>query len=299
LAAIQAEEEQPEELAQKTFEHALFGSSPYGHPVEGTRESLPRISPEEVRRFYRTYYRPTIATLAVVGDITLEAVKAQLIPRLTQWPAGGAVPSERFQSALAQGPNTETIERKSAQATIILGHGGISRDNPDYYAVAVMNYILGGGGFGSWLMDEIRVKRGLAYSVESFFEARKYPGAFEIVCQTENASTREGIGLALGQMERMKTEMVSQQELERAKKYLIGSFPFRLDTQDELADFLNLAEFFGLGLDYPERYPALIRSVTREEVLRAAKTYLHPGQYILVVVGNLKDAGMEQPEAKQ
>ncbi len=298
LAAIQAEEEQPEELAKNTFEQALFGSSPYGHPPEGTRESLPRISPEDVRRFYRTYYRPTIATLAVVGDITLEAVEAQLIPRLSQWPAG-TVPPEQFQGTVAQGPRTETIERKNTQATIILGHGGISRDNPDYYAVSVMNYVLGSGGFGSRLMDEIRVKRGLAYSVESSFEAGKYPGTFEIVCQTKSASTREAIGLALRQMERMKTEMVSQQELERAKRYLIGSFPFRLDTQDEFAHFLALDEYFGLGLDYPERYPALISAVTPAEVLRAAKTYLHPEQYILVVVGDLKEAGVEKQAAQQ
>lgn len=298
LAAIQAEEEQPEELARSTFEQTLFGSSPYGHPPEGTRESLPRIAPEDVRRFYRTYYRPTIATLAVVGDITFEAVEAQLIPRLTQWPAG-TVPPEQFRSTLAQGPKTETIERKSTQTTIILGHGGISRDNPDYYAVSVMNYILGGGGFGSRLMEEIRVKRGLAYSVESFFEAGKYPGSFEIVCQTKNASTREAITLAVGQMERMKTEMVSQNELDQAKKYLIGSFPFRLDTQGEFAHFLTLDECFGLGLDYPERYPALIRSVTREEVLQAAKTYLHPQQYILVVVGNLKEMDLEKQAGQQ
>jgi zinc protease len=156
-----------------------------------------------------------------------------------------------------------------------------------------MNYILGGGGFSSRLVEEIRNKRGFAYSVASFFDPGKYPGAFQIVLQTKNASAREAISLALQQMERIRKEPVSEKELEGAKRYLIGSFPMRLDTQGKLANFLLQIEYFGLGLDYPEKYSSFIRSITREEVLRVARTYLHPENYILVVVANLKEAGMD------
>lgn len=146
---------------------------------------------------------------------------------------------------------------------------------------------------GSRLMDEIRVRRGLAYSVASFFDPGKFPGSFQVVLETKNVSAREAISLVLQQMKRIQREMVSEQELITAKHYLTGSFPLRLDTQAKMAGFITQVEYHGLGLDYPEKYPSLIRSVTREEVLRVAKAYLHPDNYVLVVVANLKEAGMK------
>ena len=292
LAAIQAAEDQPEEVAEKAFQKTLFLSSPYAHPVEGTKESLPRISREVIVQFYRTYYHPGNSILTVVGDITGEEVKAKLLPSLAKWPVG-EIPEVPFKSTFASGPKAVKIDRPITQANIILGHAGVSRGNPDFYALTIMNYILGGGGFSSRLMEEIRNKRGLAYSVASFFDPGKYPGSFQIVLQTKNASAKEAISLSRQQMERIRQELVSEKELEGAKKYLVGSFPMRLDTQGKLTNFLTQVEYYGLGLDYPEKYPGLIRSVTRGEVLRVAKAYLHPEDYILVVVANLKEAGME------
>jgi zinc protease len=129
--------------------------------------------------------------------------------------------------------------------------------------------------------------------VARIFHAAKYPGSFLIALQTKNASAREAIALSLQQMERIQKELVSEKELEGAKKYLIGSFPMRLDTQGKLASFLTQVEYYSLGLDYAKKYPALIRSITREDVLRVAKKYLDPTKYILVVVANLKEAGMD------
>ena len=292
LAAIQAAEDQPEEVAEKEFQKDLFLNSPYGHPVEGTKDSVPRITREAIVQFYRNYYHPSNSILVVTGDITLEEVKAKLLPLLTRWPTG-EVPGVSFKGEFAKGPKTVKIDRAITQANIILGHRGVNRENPDFYALTVMNYILGGGGFSSRLMEQIRNKRGLAYSVASFFDPHKYPGSFQVVLQTKNESAREAISLSLQQMERIRKEMVSENELEGAKKYLIGSFPMRLDTQGKLVNFLSQVEYYGLGLDYPEKYPGLIRAVTREEVLRVAKAYLHPEDYILVVVANLKEAGME------
>jgi zinc protease len=292
LAAIQSSEDQPEEVAEREFQKNLFLTSPYGHPVEGTRESVPRLTREAVLRFYRTYYHPNNAILTIVGDITGEEVKERLIPRLEKWPKA-EIPKESFHTTFAKEPKTVKTNRSITQANIILGHAGVNRENPDFYALTVMNYILGGGGFASRLVGEIRNKRGLAYSVASFFDPGKYPGSFQIILQTKNASAREAISLALQQMELIQKEPVLEKELEGAKKYLIGSFPLRFDTQGKLANFLTQIEYFGLGLDYPEKYLSFIRSVTREEVLRLAKAYLHPENYILVVVANLKEAGMD------
>jgi zinc protease len=292
LAAIQSAEDQPEWIAEREFQKTLFLEGPYRHPVEGTKESLPRITRDSILRFFQTYYHSNHAILTVVGDITNDEIKTRLFSQLAKWPKG-EIPKKVFESTFAKSMKTIKIDRKITQANIILGHAGVSRGNSDYYALTVMNYILGGGGFASRLMEEIRNKRGLAYSVESFFDPGKYPGSFQIVLQTKNASAREAISITLQQMERIRKEKVSEKELEGAKKYLIGSFPMRMDTQGKLANFLTQVEYYGLGLDYPEKYRSLIGSITAEEVLRVAKTYLHPENYILVVVANLKEAGME------
>jgi zinc protease len=292
LAAIQSEEDEPGEVAEKEFQKTLFLRNPYGHPVEGTKESVPRLKREAVLQFYQTYYHPNNSILAVVGDITVEEIKKEIIPHLIQWPMA-EIPKVPFTGAFANERKIIKIDRGITQANIVLGHAGISRDNPNFYPFTVMNYILGGGGFTSRLVEEIRIKRGLAYSVVSYFDAGKYPGSFQIVLQTKNSSARESISIALQQMERIRKDPVSEKELEGAKKYLIGSFPLRLDTQGKLASFITAVEYHGLGFDYASRYPSLIRSVTKEDVLRVAQKYLFPEKTILVVVANLKEAGMD------
>ena len=292
LAAIQAEEDQPGEVAEKQFQKALFLRSPYGHPVEGTKESLPQFRREALLKFFKTYYHPNNAILVAVGDITPDEVKTRLLPHLEKW-AAGEIPKESFETTFAGEPKTIKIDRAITQANIILGHAGVSRENPDYYALNVMNYILGGGGFASRLTEEIRNKRGLAYDVQSFFDPGKYPGSFQIVLQTKNGSAREAISLSIEQMERIRNDPVSGKELEGAQKYLIGSFPMRFDTQTKLAGFLTQVEYYGLGLDYPEKYPSIINAISRDEILRVAQTYLHPERIIRIIIANLKEAGME------
>ena len=295
LGAIKSSEEDPNEVAERLFYKTLFQNSPYSHPVEGMKESVPGITREDVIRFYKAFYLPNNATLSIAGDITLEEVKAQIIPLFAEWPEGpGSKPT--ISQEFSQKGEMVRINRDLAQATIIIGGIGVNRSNPDYYALMVMNYILGGGGFGSRLMDEIRVRRGLAYSVGSFFDPMKFQGTFQVILQTKNTSAREAIALALKQIEQLRKEPVSTEALQRAKNYLIGSFPMRFDTQGKLVNFLSQVEYFGLGLDYPEKYPTLIQSVSREDVLRVAQRYLHPEQSIQVIVGNLKEAGLAAPE---
>ena len=291
LGAIKSAEEDPGEVAEKAFNRIVFQDSPYSHPVEGTKESVPKLTREDVVRFYKTFYHPNNALLSIAGDITLEEVKTKIIPLFAEWPAG-PIPKSDINQGVAKKGEIIKINRDLAQANIIIGGIGVARSNPDYYALTVMNYILGGGGFGSRLMDEIRVKRGLAYSVGSFFDPKKFQGTFQVVLQTKNASALEAISLAMKQMEQIRKEPVSAEALQRAKNYLIGSFPMRFDTQGKLVNFLSQVEYFGLGLDYPEKYPTLIKSVSREDVLRVAKKYLHPEQSLQVIVGNLKEAGL-------
>jgi zinc protease len=151
-----------------------------------------------------------------------------------------------------------------------------------------MNYILGGGGFTSRMLDSVRNERGLAYSVYSYFSPEKGRGTFQVVMQTKNESAQEAIRVALEEMRRIQEKGVAEEELNDAKDYLTGSFPLRFDTNHKVANFIAQVEFFGLGLDFRDRYPGLIRQVTREDVLRVARQYLYPQKLITVIVGNQK-----------
>ena len=147
------------------------------------------------------------------------------------------------------------LDKNITQANIAMGHLGISRENPDYYAVMIMNYILGGGGFSSRLMDNIRDNRGLAYDVHSSFSAQKDPGSFQVWMQTKNESANESIDEIFKELKRIRTEPVSEKELADAKAYLTGSFPLRMDTYAKIAGMLTAIEIYNLGLDYPQKYP--------------------------------------------
>ncbi len=293
LAAIRASEDRPGEVADKAFLKSLYGAGPYGEPVIGTAESVERLTPDGLRRFFRSYYHPNNSIMVIVGDIKEKVLKETVLARLSEWQKDAvSTPAVKIEAENAK--KRVVIDRPLTQANLIIGHEGIVRGDPDFYAVTVMNYILGGGGLTSRLMREIRDKKGLAYSVSSNFDAGKYQGTFRTVLQTKNASAREAVELALVEITRMRTQQVLEKELDSAKKYLIGSFPLRLITQDGIASFLLQVEYLGLGLDYAERYPDLINAVTAEDVLRVAKKHLHPETYIFIAVANVKEAGLEQ-----
>jgi zinc protease len=188
----------------------------------------------------------------------------------------------------------QLIEKDLTQSTIILGHGGISRNNPDYYAVTVMNHILGAGGFSSRLMDSIRDKQGLAYGIMSHYDARMLPGSFWVNLQTRTEATNQAITGVLTEIKGIRDSPVSDQELSEAKSFLMGSFPLRLDSTAKLAQVLAQVEYYGLGFEYFSQYPKWIERVTKDDVQRVAKQYLDPQHYALVVVGNVAKAKVRQ-----
>lgn len=221
----------------------------------------------------------------MVGDISHPEITQALEKAFRSWHKGESSTPPPAPSKIG-GPDSIRINKELTQANIILGHEGVGRENPDYYAIQVMNYILGGGGFSSRALDSIRNERGLAYSIYSYFSAEKRRGSFELVMQTKNETALEAIRIAAGEIRRMREQLVTEQELQDAKDYLTGSFPLRLDTNRKVANFLAQVEYFQLGLDYPDRYPDLIQRVTREDVLRVAQKYLKPEKLITVIVGN-------------
>jgi zinc protease len=242
-----------------------------------------------VKEFYAQHYRPNRSIIAVVGDVSKEEIIQALNQAFRLWRKGE--PGGPFATPLAGAPETIRVNKDLAQANIILGHEGTARNNPDYYAIQVMNYILGGGGFSSRAMDSVRNQRGLAYSVYGVFESEKSHGTFEFVMQTKNETAIEAIRIVQQEIRRMREQRVTEQELSDAKNYLTGSFPLRLDTNRKVANFIAQVEFFQLGLDYPQRYADLIKKVTVDDVQRAAQRYLQPERLIVVIVGDQKKIG--------
>jgi zinc protease len=290
LAAIRAREESPGDIAQRRLAAALYPQSPYGRPVEGDEASVKGLEQKSLKAFYERYYRPNRTILSVVGDVSHQEIAQALNQAFRSWPKGEPATPPAPPSKVGSA-ETIRVAKDLTQANIILGHEGVGREHPDYYAIQVMNYILGGGGFSSRTLDSIRNERGLAYSVYSYFGAEKRRGTFELVMQTKNETALEAIRIANAEIRRIREELVAEQELEDAKDYLTGSFPLRFDTNRKVANFLAQVEYFELGLDYPERYPDLIREVQREDVLRVAQKYLKPEQLITVLVGNQKKIG--------
>jgi zinc protease len=290
LAEIQRQKEEPAVVANEAFDKAVFGRHPYGITGDDVSTYLPKLQRQDVVSFYSSRYTPNNAIIAVVGDVTEKEIVELLNNYFRPWQKKELLPPETIQTPLFDKVIVQKIQKDVTQANIVIGHLGISRENPEYYAVMIMNYILGGGGFSSRLVDNIRDNKGLAYDVHSAFSAQKEPGTFAVTIQTKNESANEVIVEILKELRKIQTVLVSEKELADAKAYLTGSFPLRMDTYAKIAGILTSIEIYNLGLDYPSTYPALINSVTREDIMRAAQKYLHPDNIVIVVVADQEKA---------
>jgi zinc protease len=284
-AALKSEMDNPMVVASRAFARDLYGDFPYGHPALGTQQGLSAITPKDLVEFHRTYYRPNNAILAVVGDLTQDEARQWVSRTFGAWVAA-PIPAAKLPPLH---PLTKSrvvvIDKDIAQANVILGSLGINRQNPDFYACQVMNYILGGGGFSSRLMNDIREKRGLAYSVDSSFTPGLEPGPFAVSLQTKNPSAPEAINQVVAQFKIIMNQPVKAKELADAKSYFIGRFPRQMDSLGKRAWLLDYVVLNGLGLDYPWKYPKLIGGLTPEDIRKVALKYLPLDRYLLVVVG--------------
>lgn len=285
-AALASAEDEPKVVASRTFIRHLYGAFPYNHPVMGTPQGLTAITRRDLVEFHRNYYRPNNTVLSVVGDLTPEEAQEWVTKTFGAW-AAAPPPAVKLPAIPPLDQRREVvIDKDITQANIILGNLGIARNNPDFYAFQVMNYLLGGGGFVSRLMDDIRVNRGLAYSVYSSIDPGLEPGPFFVALETKNASAGEAVTRVVEQLRRIMTQPVTPEELKDAKSYLIGSFPRKMDSISKRAWLLGYVEVYGLGLDYPWRYSELIGHLTPGDIQKVAEKYLQPEKYLLVVVGN-------------
>lgn len=290
LSGIEAQKDDPSTVATENFDRRLFGKHPYANPIEGTEESVGSFTRQDVVDQYRRIFLPENSVLFVVGDIGAKEGFKLAERALGGW-SGGTTPSVEFSPPnVPEGYRVYLVNKPDAtQTQIRLGHLGIARNNEDYFAVMIMNYILGGGGFSSRLTKVIRAEEGLTYGIRSSFSARLQPGPFTISTFTKNESTLEAIQKTIDLVKKFQQEGPTETELEEAKSYYSGSYPLNFETPNQIASQLQDVEIHNLGSDYIEKYRSRIEAVTAEDVIQAARKYIHPDDMVFVVVSKASD----------
>jgi len=287
LESIRRRHDNPGTLGRDLLMARLYPGHPLGRrPTVTSVQSLRR---DDILAFQNRYLAPDNLWIGVSGDFNAAELRARLERLLGDWRPTGLRPEPVSPVTPPSRAAIHLAGRKIPQTTVLLGEQGVTKDNPDVYALRVMNYILGGGGFNSRLMREVRSNRGLAYSVYSYYQVgRVLPGPFIAGCETKTGSTVEVLELMRSEMERMRRDKVSEQELKLARDSLVNSFVFAFDNSHDIVTRQMRLDFYGYPPDYLERYRERIDAVSADDVLRVARTYLHPERQMVVLVG---DAG--------
>ena len=286
-AAIKRSEEDPNAVAGRVLSRLVFPGHPYGAPVEGTRESVGRLTRDDVVKFHQEVVRPDTTVIAVVGAVTVAEARREIIARFGAWSRPAGPPPSVAEATVPSATGEETVTRELTQATIMFGRQAVRQTDPDYFPLVVASYVLGGGS-ASRLYSRVREESGLAYAVYSWVAPSRYGAAVFVTSQTRTTEAPKAAVMIREELARMTREPVGDKELALAKQYLIGSFPLRLDTSGKVADFLVAIEDLGLGLDYADRYRERIARVTARDVQRVAVKYFPPAGFSLVVVGATK-----------
>ena len=286
LSGIAQSKTQPSSIAGRAWYAQAYAGHPYGRTSRGTEESISSITVEDLRAAHRRLLIQDGTVVSIVGAVTPEEA-GQIVDGLISKLPTGETPVLEVRTE-APPADLTVIEEDVPQSIAIFGQAGLPRTDPDYVAAVVMNHILGGGGFSSWLTEEVREKRGLAYSVGTSMRANEGGALILGSVQTENARISESLDVIREQWRRMAEGGVTEEELVAAKTYLTGSFPLGFDSNAKIANYLVFAQEKNLGIDYINQRNGLIEAVTLEDVHRVAARLLKPEELSIVVVGQPK-----------
>ena len=273
---------QPETIADKAYSKALFGSHPYGFNTEPAQ--VEKVDRYDVEKFYRLHYGAKGAVIALIGDMSraqAEQIANQISVDLPKADKPAPLPAVTYPTA----PSEQRIAHPATQAHILLGYPGMKRGDVDYYSLYVGNYILGGGGFVSRLTEEVREKRGLVYSVYSYFMPMAELGQFQIGLQTKRDQADAALGLVRETLDKFIKDGVTEAELKAAKQNIVGGFPMRIDSNGKILDYLSLIGFYHLPLTYLDDFNQNISKVTTAQIKDAFSRRINPNNMVTVVVG--------------
>lgn len=293
LATIAREAENPDAIARRTWMSTAFPDHPYGRPSRGTKESVSGLAVSDMQAFLAGRLARDNLVIGVVGDIAPEELGRVLDRAFGDLPAKSA-PNDVPEVQPAGAGRTLIVRRPVPQSVIMLGQQGIQRDDPDWFAASIVNYVLGGGGFNSRLMEEVREKRGLTYGIYTSLATFDRAGLVVASNSTENARAGQALDVTREVWRGMHEQGPTEQEVANAKRYLTGSFALRLDSTSRIARTLVSVQYDRLGIDYLNQRDALINGVSLEDTRRVAKRLLDPAALLTVVVGQPEGVAGEE-----
>ncbi len=293
-AILARQENDPDRIASRAFWSAVFPDHPYGQPRRGTPETVAAITAESMRGFVGARFARDNLIIGVSGDITSEVLAPLLDETFGALPLAAA-PFTIDEGELAGGGEVIVVEHDTPQSSVLFGQPGLKRDDPDYYAAYVLNHLLGGGSFTSRLYEEVREKRGLAYSVGSFLSPMDRAALWMGSVGTANESVADSVATIRAEWARVRDEPIDPQEFADTITNLTGAFPLRLSSTRALAQMLVGIQLEDLGIDYIDRRNSLIEAVTLADVERVAQEVLSPESLTFVVVGKPEGVTATEP----
>jgi zinc protease len=287
LAEILQLETEPRGLADEKFSEFLYDDeSRYSRPDEGSTESVSSLTRPDVDQFYRANYTSGATTVIVAGDISSEDAKKLVTEAFGNWPSGSSQYQPLSGKARRNRKSTHIVDKPDApQSELRVGHVGLPRKHPDFFPTLVMNAVLG-GLFGSRINLNLREAHGYTYGASSFYDWRRGPGPFVVSTAVESEVTAPALREIIMEIDRIRDEKISAEELSLARDYLEGVFPIRYETTAAIASALATLAIYDLNPDYYDSYRTNIHNVSEDAVLRAAKTHLHPELLQTVIVGD-------------
>ena len=279
--------DEPRGLADESFARFVYApGARYGEPMSGTTGSVSKISRDDVRAFYQRGYSPAATTIIIAGDVSIDEGIGLAESAFAGWTGAGSVSRPRFDAAARTGRAVEIVGKQdAAQSELRIGHVGVPRTHEDYFDIVVANAVLG-GLFSSRINLNLREAHGYTYGASSYYDWRRQAGPFVISTAVQSEVTGEAIAETLKEIDRMRAEEITEDELTLATSYLSGVFPIRYETTASIASALASLVTFKLPRNYFDVYRARIAGVTSASVLKAAITHVKPEELQIVVVGN-------------
>ena len=284
IAAIKEADTKPETILSRNFSALVYGNHPYGLRGSGEPDTVAAITRDDVAGFYRRYYTADQAVVAIIGDLDRGAAEKIADDLTSGLPRSGAPPTIPEVPPLARA-ETRVIAHPATQSHMQIGMPGIKRDDPDYFPLFVGNYILGGGGFASRIVEEVRAKRGLAYSAYSYFSPLKEKGPFVIGLQTRKDQAGEALAVVRATLREFLAKGPTTDELKRARQNIVGGFPLRIDSNRKILDYLGVIGFYRLPLTYLDDFVPKVERVTIADIRAAFARRVDPERMATAIVG--------------
>lgn len=285
ISNLQESATQPESISNKAFMAALYGQHPYSLDESGEIDTVGRIKREDLQHFYNQFYGAKGAVVAIIGDLTREQANeiAETVTKgLPKVEMAEPIPAVHLPTQAS----VLRIAHPASQSHILLGYPGVKRGDADLFTLYVGNYILGGGGFVSRLTEEVREKRGLVYSVYSYFMPMAELGPFQIGLQTKKEQADEALQLVQKTLDHFLKNGVTDAELKAAKANIIGGFPMRIDSNAKILSYLSMIGFYKLPLNYLDEYNQNVEKVTAAQIKETFNRRLNPENFVTVIVGD-------------